>query len=662
MSVVGQRVTLATILLISIALRFSGLDWGVRSLETFELDGQGVSVNSAGFNADADALHRAAESLSQKYYAEVDYAGQPYLFNSYGTAFLYLYRAAGFLGSLVVDFDPFVQAAYDANLTRLSGRWVSALAGVGLVWVTWLIGMRLMGFAGAVAAGLIAAVLPMSVQAAHLATVDGLLALWYGFALWASLRVLDRGEWQDYLVAGVCIGLAVATKINGLFLLLPLSLAHLLRQPGSPSLKGVWKAFVSPRIYGAIGVSLLTWIVLTPASILEWEAYFTPSFAGPYHVNFSLRKASEAASAHRGWLHLEGASTYLHHPFQIFPLGMGWTIQLALLAGITLAAVRRSPGILLVAVSFLVYYLLIARLPDKPIRFFVPLAAYVSILVSYPLVHFCRQRSLALVAVAILGIALEPAARSSALANVYGRPDSRVAAAQWIQDNIPYGGKLMLERGHNGLAPLVSRQHVSLLHADLEHELGNSRGDALASEGHFTALIEAEFLSQVDYFVMSEERLAVRKVRVAARDFYARLFKGELGFELQASFAARPTLFGITWEDENTDLNWTRYDHPTTHVFKRVTYTPSLYSEQPDLQVYQLRRSKDTQAVLRRAQKEKNFALFKRCMPAKWKERVGERVIAERFYSFLKDPSTLSGGSETISVIREGEIWRIKVE
>ena len=354
MSERSQRVGILLILVLGTVLRFGGLDWGIRDLEGYELDGKAVSINDAGFNADADALHRAAESLNERYYPFVEYAGQPYLFTSYGTVFLYLHRIAASFGSWFGDYEAFGSHAADANPTRLAGRWASALAGVALIWVTWLVGRIIVGSEGALLGALLVAVMPMSVQAAHLATVDGLLGLWYALALYASVMVVERAEVRDYVLAGVAIGLAVATKINGLFLFLPLCLAHLLREAQPISMAGIRRAASSRTIYGAAGTAVLTWIVLTPAALFQWESYFFPEFAGPYHVSFSLRKASEAASAHRGWLHLEGASTYFHHPLHVFPNGMGWVVQVALLAGIVASFVKRSPKLMVVAVSFLV--------------------------------------------------------------------------------------------------------------------------------------------------------------------------------------------------------------------------------------------------------------------------------------------------------------------
>lgn len=662
MSIRFQRVALGLILLASISLRFIGLDWGIRSLEDFTHEGKALSVNRAGFNADAEALYNAAASLDDSYVPKVEYAGGLHLFNSYGTVFLYLNRAFAYVAGAVQGFEPFGESASDSNQTRMSGRWVSAIASVVLVWVTWLIGHSLLGPKGAVATALVSAFLPMSTQAAHLATVDCLLGLWFGAALWSSLRVLSDARTSDYLLAGLFIGLATATKINGLFLLLPLGLSHLLRQSNRFSVDSFFSAVSSREIYFSTLVALGTWMVLTPAAIFEFWEYFSPKLATPYQIQFSLRKASELASSHRGWLHLEGVSTYFYHPLNVFPPGLGWVVQLLLVGGVILAVVKRSPSVLVVALSFIVYYLLIARLPDKPIRFFVPMAAFISVLTAYPVVHFLNRMSFRVVGIVGICLLVEPVGRSMAVASVYLQKDSRVAAAEWIQIHIPTAGTLMLERGHNSLASLVSRWQVSLLMADLEHEFANARGEQLAEQGHFTAVIEAEFLSQVDYFAFSDERYALKRVRSAAGDFYDRLFAGELGFELAASFPGRPDLFGIEWETDETDLNWSRYDHPSTFVFRRVTDEPSLYVKRPDLSVYRLNTWEDTRELIHRAQKGKVFMFFKRCLPAKYKERAGEHVLVDKFMAFLKDPQTLTGQSDQMTAIREDNGWRIKME
>ena len=658
----AQRVALGLILLISFALRFSGLDWGIRSLDDFQLNDAPVAVDSAGFHADADALYVAAKSLSTSTYPLHTYASQEYQFTSYGTLFLYLNRAAAEVGSWFGNYEAFGPSVGDINASRLSGRWVSALASVAAVWVSWLVGMSLMGPVGAVACALICAVLPMSIQAAHLATVDGLLSLWFAAALLPVIRIARDPRLKDYLLAGLFIGLAVATKINGLFLLLPLGLAHLQSRKVTLTPAAVASAAADWRVYASVGIAAVVWLGLTPAAILEPGAYFFPDFVGPYHLNFSLEKASEGPANHRGWLHMDGVSTYLYHPFRVFPLGVGWVVQVAVLAGIIVSLRKRHPEFVLLAISVIVYYVLIARLPDKPIRFFVPLCTFFACLAVFPALKLFEARRFRVVGLACLTVlVIEPGIRSAALSSVYRQTDSRVLAAQWVQDNVPFAGKLMMERGHNSLLPLIDRNQVSTLVADVEQEFANALRPHLARAGHYSAIVEAEFLSQVDYLIISDERISARQTRLAAADYYDRLFAGELGFELDTSFPMRSSLFGISLEGESPDLNWTRYDHPSTFMFRR-TGEPRLYANHPELSIYQLRTWQDLRDVVKRSQKEKDIAMFKRCLTGLYKERVGEQEIANLFLTFLRTPQSILSGSGKIRAIREGSAWRLNLD
>jgi hypothetical protein len=653
-------VALGAVLLISVLLRVGGLDWGIRSLEDFRLDGRALKVTEAGFHADTDALYAAAESLSDSAYPLHNYASQDYHFTSYGTLFLYLNRLTASAGSLVFDFDAFGSGVNDVNYTRIAGRWGSVLASVATVWVGWLVGASLFGPIGGLGCALLVGVLPMSVQAAHMATADGLLALWFSASIGSMIRIVSRSRMQDYVLAGVFVGLATATKVNGLFLLLPLGLAHLLSQREGFTPEAFYQAATSRQLYAAAATALIVWAVLTPAAIFEPGAYFAPDFAGPYHLQFSLRKASEGAASHRGWLHMDGVSTYFYHPLHVFPSGLGWSVQLAALGGMILLIRKRRTELVIIAVSVIGYYLLVARLPDKPIRFFVPLSLFVACLAVYPLSQIVKSKRFRLAVFALAALLfIEPAFRSAALASVYRQPDSRVLAAEWIQKQVPFGGKLMLERGHNSLRPLVSGKRISMLTADLGQEFANARNTRLAEEGHYSAILEAEFLSQVDYLAISDEGLAARRVRAAVEDYYARLFAGELGFTLDRTFSGEPRLFGISLEGKSPDLNWTRYDHPTTYVFRR-TGEPTLYEKHPELRLYQLRSWQAVRELIKRSQKEQDILLFKRCLPAAFKERVGERAIASRFLRFLKEPQSLIGESGQLKAIREGNTWRVK--
>ena len=151
------------------------------------------------------------------------------------------------------------------------------------------------------------------------------------------------------------------------------------------------------------------------------------------------------------------------------------------------------------------------------------------------------------------------------------------------------------------------------------------------------------------------------QTRLAAADYYDRLFAGELGFELDTSFPMRSSLFGFSLEGESPDLNWTRYDHPSTFMFRR-TGEPRLYVNHPELSIYQLCAWQDLRDIVKRSQKETDFVMFKRCLTGPYKERVGEQEIANLFLTFLRAPQSILSDSGQMRAIREGSAWRLNLD
>ena len=111
----------------------------------------------------------------------------------------------------------------------LVGRFYSALESTLILPLLFDIGRRLWS----VWAGLIAAACgagaALLIQAAHFGTVDTLLTLEGMCVLWASLRIASEPRPRWYALAGVALGLAVATKLTGATLVLMPLLAHFVR-------------------------------------------------------------------------------------------------------------------------------------------------------------------------------------------------------------------------------------------------------------------------------------------------------------------------------------------------------------------------------------------------------------------------------------------------
>ena len=225
--IANGRLPIACILALGAVLYICGIDWGIRSLETFELDGRRLSIAESGFHPDSNALETATASLSRSIYPSIERDGKTYLFSSYGPVFMYLWWAGAHLAGPVLDFVPFGQAAQDTDASRLVGRAVSAAAGLATILLTYILGLRAYGKAAGLLAAFLLAVMPMAIQAAHFATVDGMLATGAVWICLHALGVARKGQMQDYILAGVAVGVTTAVKLNGALIAVAVGIAHL---------------------------------------------------------------------------------------------------------------------------------------------------------------------------------------------------------------------------------------------------------------------------------------------------------------------------------------------------------------------------------------------------------------------------------------------------
>ena len=113
--------------------------------------------------------------------------------------------------------DQFVAFHYFWDRTELLSiaRSLSALMGIATVGCTALVARAAYGSRAAVVAAFLMAVCPLHVRQSHLAGVDVALTLWFTGAVWVSLRLLQTNSAGAYLLAGLLVGMAGATKYPG---------------------------------------------------------------------------------------------------------------------------------------------------------------------------------------------------------------------------------------------------------------------------------------------------------------------------------------------------------------------------------------------------------------------------------------------------------------
>ncbi len=315
----------------------------------------------------------------------------------------------------------------DATPLRDMARWLSVAYGLGTVILAGVLGGRLTA-AGRLLSrpGLLAAAL-MAVNVVHvrqtpLAAVDTPMAFWFTAATIASVRLLASARYRDYLLAGVLVGVAGATKYPGVACCLGVVAAHGIsrRHPFDGRL---WLSGV-----GAV----VTFILLSPYVLLDFGT-FSDTFL------FQL------AHAEAGRFGIDpGPLFHLGHGLRQGVGLIGWLVWLAA----SLWALRtRQATYLVVLAATLGGYVAISWGDLVFLRYVLPLLPLQAAVAGAGLSHAlgrlssllspCRRRWALPVVVGLL--LAQPLLGALRLAEFSARRDTRTLAREWFQHHVPAG-------------------------------------------------------------------------------------------------------------------------------------------------------------------------------------------------------------------------------
>jgi 4-amino-4-deoxy-L-arabinose transferase-like glycosyltransferase len=524
-------------------------------------------------------------------------------FFPYGSFPIYLLR---FLGNIVASVKPQWGAYAQLNLF---GRAISGLADIGVVILVYLIGKKIWSRKVGLLASLFYALAVLPIQLAHFYTVDTLLNFFILATLYRLIIFYEKSSLKNALFVGIFFGLSLASKISATVLISAIGIALMadlilifvkrLRQIRlvpkihreffdffawlfsglkTPKRQKLFLLIISVLKFGVVItiVSATTFFIFEPYAFIDF-----PNF---WRQTLEQQQMTKSAFTFPYTLQYIGTTPYFYHLKNLVLWGMGIPLGLTSLFATLYLFIRLiievpRPGrenqeakILIFAFFFLVYFLVVGRFAVKFMRYFLPLYPLFCLFAAWFFQSLIKSRKgiVVLTSKAVLIFVIGSSLIwALAFISIYSKPNTRVSATQWINQNIPQGSKIAVEHWDDRVPTWGNYQF-------LEMPMYESDNSSLKWQQ------VDQNLAQADCLVLASNRLYAPLQRLAdcqmykrcyprTAEYYQKLFDEELGFKKVAEFTSYPTLPVLNWpiNDDLSDESFTVYDHPKVIVFSK---------------------------------------------------------------------------------------------
>jgi hypothetical protein len=480
----------------------------------------------------------------------------------------------------------------------LLARSLSVAFDCGTLLVVYALAASLAGAWWGVLAALLVAISPIHIQLAHYYTVDTMLTFWAVLGAWMGLRlgVTGRGRWAVAL--GILTGIAAATKLVGVSLLLFVWLGWLVALAKGAKPVRVWKRLLlaTLRSVWAAAIAAIVFAIADPYAIIDGMAF--------------LNEAANQAMMARGDPRYPYILQFYYTLPYVYPfvqnLTRGWGIGAGLLvwAGLVWGAVRtlwdrRLSAWSVLALWSLAFFLVLGSWHAKFPRYLLPIMPLMCVLAAGMLAAAWNRwrRGIARAGLALLVVVLVGMTSVYAIAvdGVFGREHPWVSASRWIYENIPTWARVTTEYWDMAL-PLPLLVDGKQRDRSNYHEIEMSLYDQDTAE-KWKGL--AETLAATDYYIVASPRIygptgLLREIYPTTARFYDLLFEEKMGFTLAHWESNDIQILGMrlvenpfyraglpipeavesTWEQSSAfllpggDESWTVYDRPLTLVFQ----------------------------------------------------------------------------------------------
>lgn len=573
-----------------------------------------------------------------KVFSSIDSPMNPKFF-AYGSLPLYLLKS---VSGIVVWWTGNPEWG-DYGKINLVGRVLSALFDIGTVILIYLLGkeffinvnkkkQKLFSFVtvenmGLWASGLYAISL-FPIQNSHFYTVDIILTFWTVLEIYLLSGLIKKQKRKelkgfDWLFPGVVWGLAMATKVSGLFLGLPIVLMLGLLNFNKRKMRTRTKNKGLKRLLYLFGHIL--YAIFSQGFIVGMSALIVFVIVEPYAIidfgTFWKNMQEQSAMTKDAWVfpysrQYVGTSPYVYFIEQYIRFGVGYGLGLFGLAGVFVGlgylwkklryifmarlgdfVLGINKLLLVIILGFIGgYFGYVGQSEVKFMRYMLPLYPFLSLFAVLGVLGVSQMMArskktfiwlfmslLSLVVMLTLGWTFAFVNR------VYGQENTRIQASRWVSKSLRFVSEdERYGAGYNPAPTVLGIEHWDdalpvppWIQGFQQVELPLYEFDTMAKWR-----LMSEKLEKVDVIVLASNRLSLPLMRIGANDaryavtkrYYEMLFDGRLGFGLMADFHVKPGIGPWTVDDQLADESFSVYDHPEVRIFvKNRRYSANKY-------------------------------------------------------------------------------------
>ncbi len=511
-------------------------------------------------------------------------------FFAYGNFPLYFLKAVSSVIGLI-----FGQQWTTYSNLNLVGRALSVFFDLGTILLIFKIGEKVFSAKVALLASFFYALCVLPIQLSHFYAVDIALNFLILLTLYRLILFYEKQNFQQAILVGISFGLALATKVSATVLLVSIGAAlifdHLLvflkrwRMALLPWQQKIFffifrsnkKRFTVRLIKPLLGYGLAT-LLFTIITFLVCQPYALIDFATFWRQITEQHRMTNDAFAFPYTLQFVDTLPYFYHLKNLWLWGMGVGLGTLSLSGTMVYMFNLIKRIrlkgeedieakeIILAVFFLAYFFTVGRFAVKFMRYLLPLYPLLSLYAAWLIESFTGKQKRASF-IGAVGLAL---IWVLAFISIYSKPNTRVLATDWMNQNLPPGAKIAVEHWDDRVPMWGKYQFLEM--PMYEPDQSRQKWERVDAN-----------LEEADYLVLASNRLYVplqklsdcQKYKICypqTAEYYQKLFGGELGFKKVAEFSSYPTIPIINWpiRDDQADENFTVFDHPKVIIFKNA--------------------------------------------------------------------------------------------